>query len=419
MKRTVIAVLLLSMLLSFPLSASGAQEAKKPEVYKLGFMSSLSGTMAAVAETQRRALLLAVEQKNREGGLDMPWGRVKIETSVKDDESKLDVGIRRFRELQQEGIHALIGTVWNPMAGALNEEMKITPMPYLAACVPALDSFKKGNPAVATYSVAFTPWSIGYLSGASVINQLNKKKIFFLSRSDSWGSTIYEGLQAAVKEHGGEIVGFADVPLGTTDFSAVIRKAMEVKPDAFVACQFAGDAIAVFKQAYDMGLYNVTTVFSTFITNVVAQGIPENALKELYALEFHYQDLAGLGDPEVERRTAEYRQAHQEMWNEPPDAYGTIAYVAAQSLFWAIEKSGSFDAGAVGKALGETGPGNLIPTVKGDMWFREDQQMVGKYLAFVVKGKPSAARKDQWDVFEIKGYFGGENALPSLSSLGY
>jgi ABC-type branched-subunit amino acid transport system substrate-binding protein len=167
-------------------------------------MTSLSGTFAAVAETQKAAILLAVEQKNQQGGLSMPWGKVKVETSIKDDEAKLDVGIRRFRELQQEGIHALVGTVWNPMAAALNEEMKITPMPYLAACVPALDSFKKGNPAVATYSVAFTPWSIGYLAGASSINKLGKKKIFFLARSDSWGRTIFDGVKAATEKYGGK-----------------------------------------------------------------------------------------------------------------------------------------------------------------------------------------------------------------------
>ncbi len=422
MKKSIGLVLLALCILAVQLPASGEKEAKQAEVYKLGFMSSMSGTFAAVAETQRKGVLLAVEQKNRQGGLDMPWGKVRIETVIKDDEAKLDVGIRRFREMQQEGIHGLVGTVWNPMAAALNEEMKITPMPYLAACVPALDSFKKGNPAVATYSVAFTPWSIGYLSGAAVINQLGKKKIFFLSRADSWGSTIFEGVQAAVKEYGGEIVGFGEAPLGTVDFSAVIRKAMDAEPDVFMACQFAGDAIAAFKQAYDMGLYDVTTVFNTWITNVVAQGIPDNALKDLYALEYFYFDLNGLGDPAVAKRAQEYYKAHMEMFKEPPDAYGTIAYVAAETLFWAIEKAGSFDAEAVGKVLAETGPNNMVPTVKGDMWFRDDQQMVGKYLSFIVKGKPTSARSGNmsaFDVFEVKGYFGGESALPSLESLGY
>ncbi|GAB4374579.1 MAG: urea ABC transporter substrate-binding protein [Spirochaetales bacterium] len=420
MKRVYALVLVGVLLAGGALYAGGKQESSEgPKVYKLGVMTSLSGTFAAVAETQKKAILLAVEQKNQQGGLSMPWGKVKIETSVKDDEAKLDVGIRRCRELQQEGIHALVGTIWNPMAAALNEEMKITPMPYLAACVPALDSFKKGNPAVATYSVAFTPWSIGYLAGASSINKLGKKKIFFLARSDSWGRTIFEGVKAAAEKYGGEIVGYAEAPLGTVDFSAILRKVIDTKPDVFMASQFAGDAIAVIKQAYDMGVFDVTTVYNTWITSVVGRGIPDAALSKVYALMYHYHDLSGLGDPEVEKRTLEYRKAYEAMWNEPPDAYGSIAYVATQTLFWAVEKAGSFDAEKVGAVMAATNPNNTIPTIKGDMFFREDQEMVGKYLAFLVKGKPVSERKDKWDVFEVQGSFGGEEALPSLESLGY
>ena len=77
---------------------------------------------------------------------------------------------------------------------------------------------------------------------------------------------------------------------------------------------------------------------------------------------------------------------------------------------------GSFDAEAVGKVLRES---KDLTTVKGDVYFREDHEMVGKYLAYIVEGKTPAEKKDKWDVFKITGYFGGESALPTLESLGY
>lgn len=413
MKR--LGILFLLVTLCFSIGA-GAQTEEQPTEFKLGFMSSLTGTFAAVAETQKMGVLLAADQVNARGGLDMPWGKVKVTTTVKDDESKLDVGVRRFREMIGDGINALVGTVWNPMAAALNEETKLTPIPYLAACVPAIDSFRKGNPAPGTFSVAFTPWSIGYLSGAAAINGLGKKKIFFVSRADSWGSTIYEGLEAAVKEYGGEIVGFAEFPKGNVDFTSAINKALDVKPEVFMACQFAGDAIALFKQAYDMGLYEVSTMFNTWITNVVAVGIPENALSGLNALSFYYYGMEGFEDKEAVEMAKAYTADHMEMWNEPPDSYGTIAYIAANLIFEAVERAGSFDAEAVGKVLRES---KDLTTVKGDVYFREDHELVGKYLAYIVEGKTPAEKKDKWDVFKITGYFGGESALPTLESLGY
>jgi len=47
---------------------------------------------------------LLVEQVNAKGGLNMPWGKMKVEMLTKDDEMKLDVGVRRFRELVKQAV---------------------------------------------------------------------------------------------------------------------------------------------------------------------------------------------------------------------------------------------------------------------------------------------------------------------------
>jgi len=413
MKRMVygVTVLLIGALLLCP---SGVW-AKDPDVFKIGFMSSLSGPFAGVAETQRKAVLLAADEINKKGGLNMPWGKVKVEVLVKDDELKLDVGVRRFRELVGDGINALTGSIYNPMAAALNEEAKITKTPYLPCCVPALDSFKKGNPAAGTFSVAFTPWSIGYLTGASAIKTLNKKKIFYLSRSDSWGATTHEGLKAACKEFGGEIIGFAEVPKGTADYTAIINKVIAAKPDIFVTCMFGGDAIACLNQAQQIGLYKQCTVFNTWITNVVAAGIPQDALNGLYALEYWYYGMQGFEDKALVEKAKAYTEAYEKMWNEPPDPFSMIASVACDVIFQAVEKAGTFDPTKVSKVLAES----KFDTQKGEVFFREDHQLVAKYMAFLVKGKAPEERKAKFDVFTVEGYFGGEQALPSLESMGY
>ncbi len=393
----------------------GVSSAKEPSVYKLGFMTSLSGTFAAVGETQKQGTLLAVDEINKKGGLSMPWGKVKVETIVKDDETKLDVGVRRFRELIGDGANAVCGTTYNPMAAALNEECKLAHVPFLPSCVPALDSFKKGNPADGTFSVAFTPWSIGYLAGGSAIKTLGKKKIFYHGRTDSWGSTIHDGLKAACKEFGGEIIGFEENPKGTVDYSAIINKAKNLKPDIFITCMFGGDAIAILKQAYELGLYKVCPMFNAFITNVVATGLPPEALNGLYAITYYYYGMEGFEDKKLVELAQEYTKANEAMWNEPPDAYGTIAYIAAKVLFDAVEKAGSFDYTKVCKVLAES----TFSTVKGDVHFRADHEIVSKYLAFMVKGKAPDQKKGKWDLFTVEGSFGGESALPTLQSLGY
>src|SRR5947209_13068130 len=87
---------------------------------KIGILLPLTGTFAAVAETQRDGALLAIDVVNQRGGLDMPGGKVMMEGVVADDEAKQDVGVRRFRYMQTEGVKGLGGQTWAPLAYAIN-----------------------------------------------------------------------------------------------------------------------------------------------------------------------------------------------------------------------------------------------------------------------------------------------------------
>jgi branched-chain amino acid transport system substrate-binding protein len=412
MRRVALSVTTIIFALSLVFQAGAAGN---PTEFKLGFMTSLSGAFAVLAETQRKGTLLAVEEANEDGGLKMPWGKVPVKLMIKDDEAKLDVGMRRYRELVEAGINGFTGSCWNPMAAALNEESKLNPMPMISACVPAIDSFKKGNMAPGAFSVAFTPWSIGYLAGQSVVQGLGAKKIFYLSRSDSWGNTIYEGLKAALAQVGGEVIGFAEYPLGNVDFSSAINKAMAAKPDVFVAVQTGADAIALYKQAYDMGLMNVTTVFNSWTMNYVAVTIPRSALAKIPSLTFHYYDVeGGVKDKALVEKTKKFTERHMKMFGgEPPDSYTTLAYMAATIMFEAVEKAGSFDVAKVSQVLATA----KFQTLKGESYFREDHELVNEYLAYLVSGK--AVGTNQWDLYKVEKYFGGAAALPPLKMLGY
>ena len=120
MKRIITILAIFALIFAFGANSAWAGE-KQPKVFKLGFMSGLSGAMAHTAQTQRDSVELLVEQINARGGLNMPWGKIPVELMVKDDELKLDVGVRRFREMVEAGALGVTGSVYNPLAGALNE----------------------------------------------------------------------------------------------------------------------------------------------------------------------------------------------------------------------------------------------------------------------------------------------------------
>src|SRR5690242_361258 len=224
-----------------------AQAAQQSTV-KVGVLLPLTGTFAAVAETQKNGALLAVDVVNQRGGLDMPGGRVKLEGVVADDEAKLDVGVRRYRYMVSEGVRGVGGQTWAPLAFAINSIVMKEPMPYFPVCVMAKEGFLKGKLADSTFAAAYSPWTVGYMDGLAAVKTLGKKRIFFLARSDSFGWDIRDGVYAAAKENGAEIVGYDEVSLGHADFTPILQKVRAAKPDVFIFAQFGADAVALLKQ---------------------------------------------------------------------------------------------------------------------------------------------------------------------------
>ena len=391
--------------------------AANPDSIKVGILLPLTGTFAAVAETQKEGALLAVDVINKKGGLSMPWGKVKVEGVVADDEAKQDVGIRRYRYLVSDGVKGVGGQTWAPLAFAINALVLKEPMPYFPTCIPPRDGLMKGKLAPTTFAVGYSPWTVGYMDGSAAIKVLGKKRIFFLARSDSWGWDIRDGVYAAAKENGAEIVGYDEVSLGTNDYTTILQKVRAAKPDVFISAQFGGDAVALLKQCQQMGLNKEMTIFNAFITNVVAKGIPPAALEGVYSMHYFYHDLTGFEDKDVANSVKSFTDLYRAKYNKPPDAYAAIAYSAYMEMFRGFEAAQSFDPLKASAALlASKGEFN---TIKGPAHWREDHETVYKYAAFLVKGKGPGEQKNDWDLFKVVGYQGGESVMPTLKSLGY
>ena len=390
--------------------------AAEPGKAKVGILLPLTGTFAAVAQTQKQGALLAIDAVNTRGGLDMPGGKMLLEGLVDDDEAKLDVGVRRYRYMLSEGVKGVGGQTWAPLAYVINSLCIKNPMTYFPLCVMAKEGFQKGKLAGATFATAYSPWTVGYMSGYSAVKTLGKKRIYFLARSDSWGWDIRDGVYAAAKEHGAQIVGTDAVALGTSDFTTVLQKVQAAKPDVFISAQFGADAVALLKQVHQMGLGKDTTVFNAFITNVVAKGIPPEALQGVYAMHYFYYDLDGFHDKAVAASARAFTKLYQAKYPTPPDAYAAIAYIAYTEMFRGFEAAKSFDPHKVSSALLA---GGSFDTMKGPASWREDHAAMYKYAAFLVKGKGPGEQKSAWDLFTVEDALGGESVLPSLKSLGY
>ncbi|NVO16034.1 MAG: ABC transporter substrate-binding protein [Rhodoplanes sp.] len=394
-----------------------AARAEDPAKIKVGILLPLTGVFAAVAETEVQGAQLAIDVVNKRGGLDMPWGKVMVEGVVYDDEAKIDVGVRRFRYLVSEGVKAVGGQTFAPIINAINSIVSKEPLPYFPVGVAPKENFQKGRIAECTFAAAYTPWTVGYMAAQSSIKMLGKKRIYFLARSDAWGWGIRDGVYDAAKDLGGAVVGYDEVSLGTSDFTTILQKVRASNADVFISAQFGADAVALLKQVHQMDLGKRMTIFNSFITNVVAKGLPPEALRDVYALHYFYHDLSDFADKEVAKSAGEFTAMYQAKYQVPPDGYAAIAYVAYTEMLRGFEAAKSFDPLKVSAVLRSNN--GQFTSMKGPANWREDHQAAYKYAAFLVKGKGKDQQKNEWDLFTVAGTLGGEEVMPTLKSLGY
>jgi branched-chain amino acid transport system substrate-binding protein len=392
-----------------------AAEVQKDTI-KVGLMFGLTGPASPIGPVQRDGALLAIDEVNAQGGLTVGKKKVKVTYVLKDDETKPDVAIRRFRELvDEEKIDILLGQTFAPIAAALNKEVKKTHIAYFPVCVAALGMFKKEEMSPHTFSMLGSAYSIGYASASYIVSNLGLKKVVFFGPAYAFGQDQWRGAQAAFEKLGVK-AEYLESPVGTADFTPYLTKIADMKPDVVMLAHWGVDAINVLKQSYETGLKAKTKIWFDWMTNVFGSGVPPEALEGVYSLMSWYYDLSEFPDKEVAAASKAFADKYRKAYGVPPDPYAAMAYMETKEALRAVSLAGSAAPDAVAKAL-MANP--VFDSMKGKGTWRVDHEPVFKYNALVVIGKSARARQDKWDLVKVVGAFTKEDYLPSLKMLGY
>jgi branched-chain amino acid transport system substrate-binding protein len=414
--RTLSRMVVAALAATLATPAAGGAEPQKDTI-KVGLMFGLTGPASPIGPVQRDGALLAIDEVNAQGGLTVGKKKVKVVHVLKDDETKPDVAIRRFRELvDEEKIDLLVGQTFAPIAAALNKEVKKTPIPYFPACVVALGMFKKEEMSPHTFSMLGSAYSIGYASASYIVNNLGLKKVVFFGPAYAFGQDQWRGAQVAFESLGVK-AEYLESPVGTADFTPYLTKIQDMKPDVVMLAHWGVDAINVLKQSYETGLKSKTKIWFNWMTNVFGSGVPPEALEGVYSLMSWYYDLSEFPDKEVAAASKAFTDKFKKAYGVPPDPYAAVAYMATKEALRAVSLAGSTSPDAVAKALRGSAS---FDSMKGKGTWRVDHVPVFKYNALVVIGKSAKARQgDKYDLVKVVGAFTKEDYLPSLKMLGY
>lgn len=304
---------------------------------KVGILHSLSGTMAISEVSVRDAELLAIEEINAKGGV---LGK-KIEAKVEDGASDWPT----FAEKAQKLISVdKVATTFGGWTSASRKAM--------------LPVFEK-NKALLWYPVQYEGLETSpyiFYTGATTNQQIipgmeylkaqGKTKIFLVGSDYVFPRTANKEIKAYAAANGITIVGEEYTPLGHTEYSTVVNKLKDAKPDAVFNTLNGDSNVAFFKQFKAAGLTAAQMpVMSVSVAEEETRGIgAENIAGHLTAWNYYQTTDTPANKTFVEAYKKKF--GANRVTDDPIEA----GYVQVYLWKMAVEKAGTTEVEAVKKA---------------------------------------------------------------------
>ena len=363
---------LISFITIWTLAAANTASAQD---YKLGLLTSMSGTLAPPGKQVRWGTEFAVDEINAKGGI---LGR-KIAITLEDDESNPQVAARKAERLYQEvKVDFITGTIHSggtlavgqlaerekkPMATTVSYSSNITG----SQCNPYMF---RVNAHAGIQAAALVSWLAKNVKG---------ERYVILGPDYEMGRNAADLFSAEVQRNGKKVVETIFPPLSATDFSTYFGRIRAAQPDVLLTMTPGNDTVRLLTQMKEFGLIPASFKMGGAAGAVTAGNIGAiGDAAEGFITAASYS--ADLDTPENKA----FVQKFKAKYTEDPDLFAVDSYSLVYLIKAAAEKAGSLDSEALRKAI----PGTSWDTPQGRKTMRkEDNQASLNMYVIEVKGK--------------------------------
>jgi branched-chain amino acid transport system substrate-binding protein len=346
-------------------SGGGEKEADSRPV-KVGLVIPQSGVYAPLGEDMKAGWDLWLEQHGGKLG-----GRA-VETVVVDEGEGPDTGVPAVQKvLQQDRVDSVVGIV-NSATALGSVEVVNSAKKLLIVANAGADALTGSSKYI--WRTSFTNGQVAYAVGKHVASTPEGKKgVYAMAADYAAGEEAIAGFKKGFEEAGGEIVGEAKTPFGTTqDFQPFLAKARSADPGAVFVFYAGAEAVSFVKQYREFGLSERAALYgSGFLTEggvLTAQGGAAEGVRTA----LHYATAI---DNEANKSFVE---AYEAKTGKPPTVYALQAWDAASVLDRAVKAAGGLDGDALAGALGKVG--EISDSPRGPWTFEQQSPLQEMYL---------------------------------------
>jgi branched-chain amino acid transport system substrate-binding protein len=304
---------------------------------KIGHVNGFTGVYSSQALACESGVQLAIEEANRQYG-----GRVTFTSVRGDDTSTPLIGRYEARRLiLDEKVDVLMGQVSSAVAVEVSNVAQQYGVVY----------FTHGFDTDLTGPLANRCCFRANVSSAMLVRALvpslikEGKRWFFAVANYNYGIDAHRRLGDALRAAGGQEVGSQLHPLGTRDFSGVVRAAKASNADVLVFSNLGGDTTYSVRAAVDAGLHHRMRFGGIVCDDESMIGMP---VDEIVGSQFGYVWGAGAGNSSG---AAIYDKIRGRAKTFPPDWRQYLGYVTAQLAIDRIMSGRSTETETLIKAL--------------------------------------------------------------------
>jgi len=302
---------------------------------KLGAICATSGAVSTMGVEQLRAINLAADYYNKNGGV---LGR-KIEVVHEDNESKKDVGLSKARKLvERDKIDFLCGIIFSSISMAIQAYTREKKMLFV--------NLGSGNDALIApphcnryFFKAAPSYKITCLAIREPAKQIGPKW-YFIADNYSWGKGCIATFKDAIKQvkPDFETVGEDYPPFGETNYAPYLVKVLAAKPDGLAIANFGAGYQRILKQAKQFAIKCHIHHQFLSLSNALAAG--DAAVGMTTSTDW-------MVDGSIAPSAKKFAMAYYEKHGVLGDNVVVDAINGVQSIFEAVEKAGTIDTEAV------------------------------------------------------------------------
>jgi branched-chain amino acid transport system substrate-binding protein len=373
-------------------------------VVKVGMPTILSGRVAQLGTSSRNAVQMEVEKVNAAGGLA---GR-QIEMIIRDSKGQPQEAARVARELvNSDGCEILIDAEASSGAFAVHEVAK--DLGVLCIHTNSETSSLTADPKIRipnAFRVARQGVHDSIAGGnyaAQVVKTKGLKKWMTCSPDYAYGRDTTAQFVEYLKHFAPdvEIVGETWPKLFQPDYTDVITKTLQIKPQALYSALWGGDLTSYIDQGNIYALFGQTEFFAVNMADYTALTVVKNLPKGIHSGNRYIKSFPST--PE----NAAWADAYRTRYSEYPTNWSWENATAVHFLAEASKKASSAD----GKKIAEAMRGLTINSpfgADGTMTMRaEDQTLIGYAIGWgqTIPGEPyvpNVAAGDWKQILELE-----------------